>query len=266
LEYLSPEVILRFITYSKEEQVISFQMKDNFESFCLNSRVIYVLGIVMAGLLAATADVRAQPGPLEQIQVTIPSGDLTNPSYTPFAMSYYPFHEGVANDSICYIFEDQLVSGTSSEADRLLNVNTGTYAYRNTSGEWSGSLTRMQNGHAFYLINRHEARTIMLEGFPADSFTYISPMPNGTFRLAAPRMLTDHPIDSVGFVYSGFHSSENMREGGDIVIDMVTRQITRLDNTDGWIGTMTHLRVGQPIIVQVNHPLTFDWTYFPGHE
>lgn len=232
----------------------------------MHFRVFFILGMVGLRLLVFWADTQAQPGPLEQIQVSIPGGVEANPSYTPFAMSYYPFHEGVANDSIHYILEDQLVSGTSSEADRVLNANTGAYAYRNTSGEWSGSMTRMLNGHTFYLINRHEARTIMLEGFPADSITYISPMPNGSFRLAAPRMLTDHPIDSVGFVYSGYHSSDNMRDGGDIVIDMVTRQIARLDNTDGWIGTMTHLRVGQPIIVQVNHPLTFDWTYFPGHE
>ena len=56
-----------------------------------------------------------------------------------------------------------------------------------------------------------------------------------------------------------------MRQGGDLVIDMFTRQIARRDST-GWVGTLTHLRVGHPVIIQVNNLNTFDWMYNPNQE
>ena len=172
--------------------------------------------LTLLAVFGGSGALRAQPGPLSTIEIPLAAGDSALPCYTPFAYSYYPYYNGQPNDSVKYIFAEQLVSGTASTADRLIDVTAaGAYTYRNTSGTWTGSLQKMLHDHAFIVQNRHAARTLVLAGFAADSFTYISPMPNGSFRCAATRMLCAHPIDSVGFVTSGFHSTETLRRGGD---------------------------------------------------
>jgi hypothetical protein len=225
--------------------------------------ILFAIGIVTLG---DRGEVRAQPGPLQTISIPVAAGTESIPSYTPVAMSYYPYYNGVLNDSVKYILGTQLVAGSSTTADRIMDAASGSYAYRNAAGQWSGSLTQLVNRRAFLIVNRHTARTITFEGYPADSVTYISPMPSGEIRYAGPRMLSDHRLDSVGFVYSGIHQSQDMRHGGDLVIDLSTRQIARLDSTLGWIGTLSHLRVGHAVMIQTNHIATFDWTYWPGRR
>jgi len=162
---------------------------------------------------------------------------------------------------------DQLTPGSVQTADRIIDLTGGgTYAYRDTSGHWAGFLLTMQNGRAFMIANRHTARTITVQGYPADSVTYILPMPTGSIRCIAARMASDHPVSAIGLSWSGFHWSQNMRQGGDLVIDLSSRQIARRDSTSGWIGTLSTVRVGQPIMIQVNYPATFDWTYNPTRE
>jgi hypothetical protein len=207
-----------------------------------------------------------QPGPLQPLDVLVAGGTETLAQYTPLAMSYYPYHNGVQNDTLKYVLGDQLTAGTVQTADRILDVTAGgAYAYRDQSGNWQGPLLTFHYGHALMFANHHEARTITLMGYPADSITYIFPMPTGSIRFAAPRMAYDHRIDSVGLCWSDFHKSGNMRQGGDLVIDMVTGQIARRDSS-GWVGTMTHMRVAQPVIIQVNNLSTFDWMYNPYEE
>lgn len=215
--------------------------------------------IVLCGVaLIATG----QPGPLQTITVNVEAGSLSITRYTPFVPSYYAYYNSVRNDSISHILTDQLTPGTLQTADRVIDVTGGgTYAYRDASGNWVGLLHVLRYGRAFMYANRHEARTITMEGFPADSVTYVFPMPTGDIRFTAPRMAADHPIGAVGLSWSGFHWSQNMRQGGDIVVDLVTRQLARRDSTDGWIGTMSTMQLGHPILIQVNNPGTFDWTY-----
>jgi hypothetical protein len=225
---------------------------------------LYLIGLAAA---LCASRLQAQPGPLSVIEIPLAAGTITVPCYTPVAYSYYPYFNNLPNDSLKYVFGTQLFSGTASTADRLIDVTAaGAYAYRNETGVWTGTLQRLYHDHAFMVLNRHEARTLSLTGYAADSVTYIMPMPNGAIRTAATRMLRNHPIDSVGFTYSGFHWTGSMRRGGDLVIDLTTRQIARRDSTDGWIGTLDELRIGHPILVQVNNPWTFDWTYYPNRE
>jgi hypothetical protein len=226
---------------------------------------LFLFGLLT--LCLSGGPVQAQPGPLSTLEIPLTGGDLSLPRYTPVAYSYFPYYNGQPNDSLKYILGDQLIGGTATTADRFIDPTAGgAYAYRTEAGVWSGSLQKLLHDHAFVVQNRHAARTLVLSGFAADSVTYISPMPNGSFRCAATRMLRDHPIDSVGFIYSGFHQTETLRRGGDIIIDLSTRQIVRRDSTAGWIGTLHELHVGHPILVQVNNPWTFDWTYYPNRE
>lgn len=202
----------------------------------------------------------------ETLEIFVPEGSETIPSVTPFAMSYYPSFDGMANDSVRVLFAGQLVSGTSQTADRIVDTRSGAYAYQSAPDTWAGTLLRLLYGRGFLFFNRHDARLLLLTGIPADSATYMFPFPAGSFRVGAPRMSRSHGLDEVGLSTSGFHWSENMRLGGDIAIDMNSRAIARRDSSEGWIGTLDSLRLGQPLIIQVNHPLTFDWTYLPGHE
>ncbi|HEY3296751.1 MAG TPA: hypothetical protein VGL38_15070 [bacterium] len=209
----------------------------------------------------------AQPGPLQSYDVQIQAGNLTVPRYTPFAMSYYPYYNGQRNDSVTYSIGNQITSGGVATADRIIDVTVGgTYAYRDTTGRWAGFLVSLRNGRGFLYMNRHEARTVTLEGFPFDTVTYILPMPRENTRIVAARMNGNHPINRVGLTASGFHWSQNMRQGGDIILDLTTRQIARRDSTSGWIGTLDSMRVGHPVLIQVNYPATFDWTYNPTRE
>ncbi len=238
-------------------------IRDPHHSDSLSCLLVWSMWIT---LLAANG-LYAQPGPLSTIQIPLAGGDTTLPRLTPLAYSYYPYYNGQPNDSLKYILGNQLIGGTASTADRIIDVTAaGAYAYRTAAGAWTGTLQRMYHDHAFFILNRHTARTLVLEGLAADSVAYIAPMPNGSFRCAATRMLRDHPIDSVGFTYSGFHSTETLRRGGDIVIDIRTRQIARRDSSDRWIGTLPELRVGHPVLIQVNNLWTFDWTYYPNRE
>ncbi len=219
-------------------------------------------GWIATLLIVSTA--YPQPGPLDTIVFTIPAGTIGVPTYYPFAVSYYPFHNGLPTDSVQHILGTQLVGGTTTTADRVIDITFGGFAYRDASGNWQGSLSLLRNKRAFMIMNRHEERQITLVGCPADTITYISPMPNGSWRTAGPRMLRTHSIDSVGLITFGFHKSQSMKSGGDLILDMVTRKIARCDSTNDWIGTMQYLEPGHPVIIQVNHPLTFDWTYGPG--
>ena len=207
-----------------------------------------------------------QPGPVQSYDIYLEAGTDSLARYIPLAMSYYPFHNGLQNDTLKYVLGDQLISGPVQTADRILDVSAGgAYAYRTGTGDWSGSLATFHYGHAFLIANHHAARTITLTGYPTDSITYIFPMPTGSIRFAAPRVAFDHRIDSVGLCWSDFHKSGNMRQGGDLVFDMVTGQIARRDSS-GWVGTMTRMRVGHPVIIQVNNLSTFDWMYNPYEE
>jgi hypothetical protein len=227
------------------------------------SSKIWLFLLLAAGVIPATA----QPGPLQTINIPIQPGTLALMRYTPFALSYYPYYNGVRNDSVARVVGNQITAGTAQTADRIIDVTgVGVYAYRDTSGHWQGTLQTLYNGRAFLYANHHGSRTLALQGYPADSITYIFPMPTGSIRFAAARMALDHPISGIGLSWSGFHWSQNMRQGGDLVIDLVSRQIARRDSTDGWIGTMTTAHVGQPFLIQVNNPSTFDWTYNPTRE
>jgi hypothetical protein len=163
-----------------------------------------------------------------------------------------------------HILSTQLVAGSLTTADRVIDANAGGIAYRNVSGVWSGGMSLLRSKRAFFILNRHEERAITITGFPHDSMTYISPCPAGTFRLAGPRMLRTHEIDSVGLIQYGFHKSASMLSGGDIILDLRTGQLARCDSAAGWIGTLDSLYIGQPVLIQTNHLNTFDWTYHPG--
>jgi hypothetical protein len=216
----------------------------------------------LAGVLTVSRIVIAQPGPIADYTFPITGGTLSAPAYTPFSLPYYPYHNGVQVDSVKYILTTQLVEGTSSTADRVIDASTGGYAYRQ-SGVWTGTMALLRNKRAFLILNRHGLRTITVSGYPVDSVTYISPMPAGDWRTAGPRMATNHAIGEVGLVTYGFHKSQNMRAGGDLIIDMVTRKIARCDSS-GWVGRLDSLVLGHPVIIQTIHPATFDWTYAPG--
>ncbi|MBI5060629.1 hypothetical protein HZB60_12720 [candidate division KSB1 bacterium] len=219
--------------------------------------------ISTAVLVATMRWVQAQPGPLQNYDFTIAAGTTGAPTYTPFAVSYHPYQNGSPTDSVKHILTTQLVEGTSATADRVIDVTAGGYAYR-SGGVWNGTLNLLRNKRAFMILNRHEQREIVLTGYPVDSVTYISPMPEGEWRAIGPRMAGNKPVEAVGLITYGFHKTQNMRAGGDLIIDMVTRKIARCDSTDGWIGPLDSLYVGHPLIIQTVFPATFDWTYAPG--
>lgn len=223
-----------------------------------------ILGTIIIGLLFIFNELIAQPGPLDSYTFEISAGTVGLPTYTAFSVPFYPYDGNVQKDSVGFILGTQLTLGSLATADRVLDVTAGGYAYRNASGQWTGTMNLLRNKRAFYIANRHESREITVTGFPLDTITYISPMPSGTVRTAGPRQLMTHEIDSVGLIFYGFHKSQTMRLGGDIIIDLVTGHIARCDSAAGWIGSLDSLYLGHPVMIQVNHSATFDWTYHPG--
>jgi hypothetical protein len=240
---------------------------ENIKGCTANSRGFILHAAAILFIASQAASLQAQPGPLQNISFPLQPGTLTVPGYTPLAIAYYPYWNGLPNDSTRCVFGDQLISGTASTADRIIDVTVaGAFAYRNSSGVWTGALVRLVYGHAFIIANRHAADTVTIAGFPADSVTYIMPMPTGSIRFAAARMSVEKSVSSMGFTWSGFHWSESLRRGGDLIIDMTTRKIARRDSLSGWIGTLSIVRPGEPLLIQVNHPATFDWSYNPNRE
>ena len=149
---------------------------------------------LVAALIMGCLSAAAQPGPLQSYDVPIAAGTLAVPCFTPVALSYYPYHNGVRTDSTKHVFGTQLVQGTAATADRVLDVSSGgTYAYRNAAGDWTGTLSLLNYGRALLISNRHEARAISIEGYPADFITYIFPMPTGAYRCASARVASIIP-------------------------------------------------------------------------
>lgn len=167
---------------------------------------------------------------------------------------------GVPSSKPSDIFADQVNCGLLTTADRIIDMNNGQFAVRNSAFAcaWTGTLETvgMTFGHGFWFNNRSAAKTIIecgrvFRGTPYYTATFPAGMmsaPSQTpYAWREPLVM---PINQLELHTLGFH-------GGNLITDIADSDfvlslgpiglgdIAYYTNAGGWGGSLTQIIPGQ---------------------
>jgi len=212
--------------------------------------ILLMLGAALFALESAPSDV------VGFVKVTCNAG------YTPFALPFTQFNtSGVETLALVDIVAPYMTGGTALSADRIMDIGTGSVAYKTGAGAISG-FQNFTIGHGYYMHNRHSAFNLYLAGTVVPTVINFGTMGIG-FNVVGIKEASAVPMSSLDLVSCGFTGGTALTS--DKVWDMNNGQTATYNtSTSTWAGTLTALTPGHVYYVQVkNNHTAFNWTYDP---
>jgi hypothetical protein len=153
--------------------------------------------------------------------------------------------------------------GTPDIADFVWDQNTGTYAYRNPNGNWSGTLTDVTYGHAYWVFiqNQHPSVLAVTAGEVDMSTLNLGTMALG-FNPVGLREPGEIDLSDMNLLPSGFTGGNPGTS--DRVWDQNTLSYSYYNSaTQAWMGELTEgIEPGHALWIEVRNT-SFNWTYTP---
>jgi len=189
-------------------------------------------------------------------------------SFEPFAFPFTYYNAGhVATLSLNSIINGNFTGGTLFTGDRIINQNSGAYAYKNTSGTWSGSLANITPGNAYWarVLSGHPAVTVVTAGEVDLTPLAMGTMQTNSYNKVGLREAGTVQPSTLGLFQAGFTGGTLFTS--DRVIDQNSGGYAYC-NAAGttWSGSLQTSGIAPGhalwIYIRAGHP-SFPWTYTP---
>ncbi len=182
--------------------------------------------------------------------------------YTPFALPF-TFYDATHTEThlVSDIIGDQVTGGTPTTSDRIIDVNTGQFAFYNSgTSTWAGTLSNMDASHAFYIQVKNTALDLYLAGTVEDVTVDYGTLAVG-YNAVGIQSASELLVSELNLVESGFTGGTPTTS--DRIIDVNTGQFAFYNSGTGtFAGTLANITPGHVYYVQVKNT-AFNWIFNP---
>jgi len=188
--------------------------------------------------------------------------------WVPFAFPFTYYEAGhVLTTSLNNIMNGNFTGGSALTGDRIWDQNTLTYAYKNTAGNWTGTLSAVTPGHAYWVrvYPNHVDVTAVTAGEVDTSPLYLGIMQSNAYNKVGLREAGQVAVSALGLVAAGFTGGTALTS--DRIWDQNTLTYAYV-NAAGttWSGSLatTGIAPGHALWIYVRPThASFPWTYTP---
>jgi hypothetical protein len=154
----------------------------------------------------------------------------------------------------------QLTAGTPANADRIIDANTGAYAFlmTGTPPTWTGTLTDFNLANAYYAKIFATPNNFYLAGSVEQDVMVYGTM-NVGYNVVGLKEAGSVSLDDLDLISSGFTGGSPATS--DRIIDANTGQFA-FYLSGAWSGTLTSTTIGHSYYILVKNT-AFAWTYDP---
>ena len=238
-----------------KKKLIEIKRKqNNLQGVLMKKLFIFAMMLVLIGSMVALESEPSEVVGYVKIEAPVGYSIFSNP------FTYYDATH-IATLDLDDVIGGQLSGGTPANADRIIDANTGQYAFYNAGTSlWAGTLVNFDLTNAYYVKVFNTTNSFYLTGSVERETMDFGTLAVG-YNVIGLKEAGSVALNDLDLISSGFTGGNPATS--DRIIDANTGQYAFYNSgTSMWAGTLTQTTIGHSYYILVKNT-PFNWTYDP---